>query len=259
MFNNATLIDTHAHFDNERFDSDRNMAYNRACAAAVKVQIIPAIHAKQWHKMRDVCQTYLNLYPAYGLHPIYLAQHKTEHLAQLEQWLIQENAIAVGECGLDFYLKELDVKQQIIFFTAQLEIAKKLNLPVILHARRAVDDVIKYIRRTPDLRGVVHSFVGSEQQARQLIDLGFYLGFGGTITYERAKRLHRLIQVLPLESILLETDAPDQPLSTHRGERNEPAYLPEVLHSIATLRQQPPELIADITTQNALQLFNIQL
>ncbi|MEK7991353.1 MAG: TatD family hydrolase [Thiotrichaceae bacterium] len=253
------LIDTHVHLDDMRFEHDRAAVYNRANAAQIKAHIIPAVRATQWHKTREVCQTYPNLYPAYGLHPIYLAQHKTEHLNQLEQWLAQEKAIAVGECGLDFYLKELDVKLQIDFLTAQLAIAQNLNLPVILHARRAVDEMIKYLRRTPNIRGVVHSFIGSEQQARQLIDLGFYLGFGGTLTYERAKRSHRLIQVLPLESILLETDAPDQPLSSHRGERNEPAYLPEVLHSIATLRQQPPELIANVTTQNAIRLFNIQL
>ncbi|MCV6639175.1 TatD family hydrolase [Candidatus Albibeggiatoa sp. nov. NOAA] len=253
------LIDTHIHFDDDSFDSDREAAYQRACDVGIKAHIVPAIHVNQWSKMREVCQTYPNLYPAYGLHPIFLTQHKSAHLTQLEQWIEQEKPIAVGECGLDFYLKYLDEEQQITFFTAQLDIAKNVDLPVILHARRSVDLVIKYIRRASPICGVVHSFVGSEQQAKQLIDLGFYLGFGGTITYERAKRLHRLIQALPLESILLETDAPDQPLSTHRGERNESSYLPEVLHTIASLRQQSPEDIAQITTNNAMQLFNFQL
>ena len=253
------LIDTHIHFDDDRFEPDRAQAYQRARAVSVTAQIVPAIHAAQWIQVHEVCQTYQGLFPAYGLHPMFLAQHQPAHIPMLEQWLSQEQVVAVGECGLDFYLKDLDRQAQIDFFTAQLAIAKNVNLPVIIHARKAVDHVLKYIRRMPQLRGVIHSFVGSEQQARQLIDLGFYIGFGGAVTYNRAQRLHKLVQVLPLESIVLETDAPDQPLATHRGERNEAAYLPEILHTIATLRQQSPEYIAEITTHNAKQLFNLTL
>lgn len=252
------LIDTHVHFDDASFDADRDAAYQRACAAQITMQIVPAIHAEQWVTMRDICRIYPHLYPAYGLHPMYLHRHQTAHLHQLEQWLEQENPVAVGECGLDFYVKTLDIKQQIQFFTAQLATAKSFDLPVIIHARRSVDEVIKYIRRAGAMRGVVHSFAGSEQQAKQLIDLGFYLGFGGTITYDRAKRLQRLLQTLPLNALLLETDSPDQPLSTHRGERNEPAYLTEVLQKMADLRQQSVETIAQATTQNAKRLFKIE-
>jgi TatD DNase family protein len=251
------LIDTHVHFDDASFDVDRDAAYQRACAVQIIMQIVPAIHAEQWATMRDICQAYPHLYPAYGLHPMYLQRHQTAHLHQLEQWLERENPVAVGECGLDFYVKTLDIKQQIQFFTAQLAIAKDFKLPVIIHARRSVDEVIKYIRRAGAMQGVIHSFAGSEQQAKQLIDLGFYLGFGGPITYDRAKRLQRLIQTLPLDALLLETDSPDQPLSTHRGERNEPAYLVEVLQKMANLRQQSVDTIAEATTQNAKRLFKI--
>lgn len=251
------LIDTHIHFDHPQFAPDRTQAYQRAQAANVVMQIVPALYATQWVQVQTVCHTFQQLFPAYGLHPMFLEQHQASHIAHLEQWLNQEQAVAVGECGLDFYLKHLDVPSQLEFFTAQLSIAKNMNLPVIIHARKSVDMVLKQLRHIPQLRGVIHSFVGSEQQARQLIDLGFYLGFGGAMTYARAQRLHKLVQVLPLESILLETDAPDQPLSTHRGERNEAAYLPEIVHTIATLRQQPPEQIALTTTCNAQRLFNL--
>ncbi len=253
------LIDTHVHFDDDSFNADRDAAYNRAVANQVQAQIVPAIHVGQWEQVRDVCRRYPHLYSAYGLHPIFLTQHRFDHLEQLQQWIESEKPIAVGECGLDFYLKQLDVKQQLDFFAAQLQIAKDFDLPVIIHARHAVDAVIKQIRLVAQSRGVVHSFAGSEQQANQLINLGFYLGFGGTITYERAKRLHRLVKVLPLDSILLETDSPDQPLATRRGQRNEPAYLIEVLQTIAQLRQQPCEQIAAATTKNAITLFNLTL
>jgi TatD DNase family protein len=178
-------------------------------------------------------------------------------LTQLAHWLAQEKPVAVGECGLDYYVKTLDKSQQDYFFTAQLQLAQETRLPVIIHARRSVEAVIQQVRRFKYLSGVVHSFAGSLQQAQHLIELGFYLSFGGPITYPGAHKLRKLVQVLPLEALLLETDAPDQPLATHRGERNEPAYLLEVLHTVATLRAQDPMDIAQATTRNALKLFNL--
>lgn len=250
------LVDSHVHLDDASFAADRLAVCQRAQAAGVKWQIIPAIDIVSWGRIKALTQEYTNLYAAYGLHPLYLQQHNLADLEQLPHWL-DNNAVAVGECGLDYYVPNLAKDTQITYFTAQLAIASQADLPLIIHARRAVDDVIKYIRRFSPLRGVVHSFVGSEQQAKQLCDLGFYLGFGGPITYPRAQRLRRLVQTLPLERILLETDAPDQPLSTRRGQRNEPAYLSEILIQIAKLRQQPAAEIATITTQNAINLFKL--
>ncbi|EIJ41128.1 hydrolase, TatD family [Beggiatoa alba B18LD] len=251
------LIDTHSHFDADEFTQDRAEAFARAQAVGVSMQIVPAVSFRGWETLRTVCNTYQGLYPAYGLHPMYLAEHQASHLTALTEWLHHESAIAVGECGLDYYVKGLDPAQQNYFFTAQLQIAVDQQLPVIIHARRAVETVIQQIRRFPRCRGVVHSFAGSEQQARQLLDLGFYLSFGGPITYPTAHKLRKLVQVLPLEGILLETDAPDQPLASHRGERNEPAYLLEVLTCIAELRQQSPAEIARITTRNTFELFGL--
>ncbi|NJN47641.1 MAG: TatD family hydrolase [Candidatus Competibacteraceae bacterium] len=249
------IVDSHCHFDAAEFDRDRDTAYQRACAAGVTAQVVPAICARLWPKLKTVTARYPSLYAAYGLHPMLLAEHRPDHLQQLADWLEHENPVAVGECGLDYFVPELDPHMQLDYFTAQLKLARDYALPVIIHARRAVDEVIKAIRRYPGLRGTVHSFSGSEQQARRLLDLGFLLSFGGPLSYPRANRLRTLIRALPLEALLLETDAPDQPGLLHRGERNEPAFITETLTVMAQLRDQDPAEIAKATATNAARLF----
>ena len=251
------LIDSHAHFDDSRFDEDREAALQRARDAGVEAQIIPAVKANWWPRIRDLCQNYTGLYPTYGLHPMYLADHQPAHLDELARWVEREQPVAIGECGLDFYIDNPQPEQQQIYFEGQLSLARDLGLPVIIHARRSVEEVINTLRRYPGLSGVLHSYSGSEQQARQLIDMGFYLSFGGPITYERAKRLHRLVANLPLSAMLLESDAPDQPGSEHRGERNEPAYLPEVLQTLVQLRDESPAAIAEASRENTRRLFRL--
>jgi TatD DNase family protein len=212
-----------------------------------------------FEKLRALCTAGNGLHPAWGLHPMYLAEHRPEHLHALRDWLSRERPAAVGECGLDFFVDGLDADTQRMYFVHQLELAREFDLPLILHARRAVEEVIATLRRIGGLRGVVHSFSGSEEQARQLWKLGFMIGLGGPITYERATRLRGIVATMPLEFLLLETDAPDQPLATHRGERNEPAYLSEVLATVATLRGENAQAIADATTRNACRLFGLSL
>ncbi len=167
------LIDSHCHFDADRFDPDRDAAYMRARAAGVAAQIVPAVSAALWSKVKAVTTAYPGLYPAYGLHPMCLDEHRPEHLIALAKWVEQARPAAIGECGLDYYIPGLDPAQQVVFFTEQLRIARAYDLPVIVHARRAVDHVIKYLRRFPGVHGVVHSFSGSEQQARRLLESGF--------------------------------------------------------------------------------------
>lgn len=249
------LVDSHCHLDVAEFDADRAGVLERARAAGVAHQVVPAIHAAGWPRLRDVCATDRGLHPAYGLHPVYLEMHSDTHLHALEDWLQREPAVAVGECGLDYYVEELDRERQQVLFDGQLALAQRFGLPVVVHARRAVDAVIAAIRRFPGVRGVVHSYAGSHEQARQLWDLGYLLGLGGPVTYERANRVRALAATMPLEHLLLETDAPDQPDAAHRGQRNEPARLPQILHTIATLRGEAPERIAEITTANAKTLF----
>jgi TatD DNase family protein len=249
------LVDSHSHFDAAEFDADRGAAHARAIAAGVTRQVVPAVDAAGWPKLRSICAELPGLFPVYGLHPMYLASHRPEHLGELREWIGRERPVAVGECGLDFFVEGLDAGAQQVYFEAQLQLAREFDLPVVVHARRAVDAVIAALRRVGGLRGVVHSFSGSAEQAAQLHKLGFLLGLGGPVTYDRANRLRTLVAAMPLEQLLLETDAPDQPGAGHRGERNEPAYLPEVLDVVAELRGMGREELAAATTANAERLF----
>jgi len=251
------VVDSHSHFDAAEFDADRAKAHARALAAGVMRQIVPAVDAAGWPKLKQVCAEFPGLFPAYGLHPMYLESHRPEHLRELREWIERERAVAVGECGLDFFVEDLDAEAQAFYFEGQLKLAREFGLPVIVHARRAVDAVIAAIRGIGGLRGVVHSFSGSAEQAAQLHKLGFLLGIGGPVTYDRANRLRKLVATIPLEQLLLETDAPDQPGAGHRGERNEPAYLPEVLDAVAGLRGMEPAELAAATTVNAERLFRL--
>lgn len=253
----ALLVDSHCHLDATEFDVDRDAVVARAVAAGVALQIVPAIALSGFEKLKRLCAANADLHPAYGLHPMYLAEHHPDHLETLRGWLRSERPIAVGECGLDFFVDGLDHEAQRMYFQGQLELAREFELPLILHARRAVDEVIASLRKVGGLRGVVHSFSGSEEQARQLWKLGFCLGIGGPVTYERAKRLRAIVAQMPIEYLLLETDAPDQPLDGHRGERNEPALLAEVLAHVAALRDEEPEAIGAATTQNVRRVFRL--
>lgn len=251
------LIDSHSHIDTAEFDGDRSSVLQRARAAGVTRQIVPAISLSGFAKLRDLCRGEAGLHPAYGLHPMYLDAHRPEHLSELADWLARERPVAVGECGLDYYLENLDRDAQQIYFERQLEFARELDLPVILHARRAFDEVAAAIRRIGGLRGVVHSFSGSEEQARQFWKLGFHLGIGGPVTYERANRLRGIVATMPIEWLLLETDSPDQPLARYRGQRNEPAHIVEVLNTVASLRDETRDVVAAATTANAVRLFGL--
>ncbi len=251
------LVDSHSHFDAAEFDRDRGAAYARARAAGVHDQVVPAVDAAGWPGLKAMCAQFPGLHAAYGLHPMYLDAHRPAHLRELRGWLERERPVAVGECGLDFFVDGLDRDTQQRYFDGQLQLAREFDLPVIVHARRAVEAVIAAIRKVGGLRGVIHSFPGSPEQAAQLHALGFLLGIGGPVTYERANRLRRLVASVPLEQLLLETDAPDQPDCTHRGERNEPAYLTHVLAVVSDLRGIAPDALAAATTANAERLFGL--
>jgi TatD DNase family protein len=251
------LVDSHSHFDVAEFDGDRAAALARARDAGVKRQILPAISVRGFEKLRALCAADCGLFPAYGLHPLFLADHEPAHLDELEKWIAREKPVAVGECGLDFYAADRDVDAQRIYFERQLQLAREHDLPLILHARRALDDVTAALRRAGELRGVVHSFSGSPEQAQQLWKLGFHIGIGGPITYERAHRLRNIVAAMPIEFLLLETDSPDQPLCGHQGHRNEPARLVDVCETIARLRGVVADEIAEATTRNCERLFGL--
>lgn len=248
-------VDTHVHIDVAEFDADRAQVIERARRAEVGRQLVPAIALSGFAKLAQVCRDFDGLLPAYGLHPIYLAEHRDEDLRELGDWLVRERAPAVGECGLDFFVDGLDRERQIRLFRAQLELARDLGRPVVVHARRAVDAVIAEFRRVGRLTGIVHSYSGSVEQARVLSKLGFLVGIGGPVTYPRSTRIHDLVRRLPLEQLLLETDSPDQPLCGRQGQRNEPALLVDVARHVAALRGVDTEVIARATTANFDRLF----
>ncbi len=250
------LTDSHAHIDDQGFAADRDAMFARASEAGVRHIVVPAVDQASWPRIAAICGAHPQAHPAYGLHPMYLAQHRPEHLDALVTQLRTHRAVAVGEIGLDFFVPDLDPERQRDYFHRQLRVARDFDLPVIVHARRAMDEVTSTMKRLGGLRGVVHSFSGSLQQAQRLWDIGFHIGIGGPVTHERAQRLRQVVASMPIEHLLLETDAPDQPGACHRGQRNEPAYITEVLDTIAQLRGESEASIAASTTANAQALFD---
>lgn len=251
------LIDSHSHLDAPEFDADRDAVVARAASLGVVAQIVPAVSAATFPALAALCRGRTDRFAAYGLHPMYLDQHADADVDVVRERLAVEPAVAVGECGLDFHVDGLDPERQRHLFDAQLRLAREFDLPLILHARRAVDEVILRLRRIGGLRGVVHSFGGSAEQARQLFQFGFHLGIGGPVTYARAQRLRGLVATMPIEHLLLESDAPDQPNASARGSRNEPAAIVEVAAVVAELRGTEVADIAAATTANAVRLFRL--
>ncbi|MCF6210860.1 MAG: TatD family hydrolase [Gammaproteobacteria bacterium] len=251
------LIDTHCHLDVAAFDTDRDTLLGRVRTAGVTRIVVPGITATAWEKLLALCANETGLYPALGLHPVFLNRHHPDDLQALETLIALHKPVAVGEIGLDFYLPGANREQQKALFKAQLHIAHKHDLPVLLHVRKAHDETLALLRKTGVCGGICHAFNGSLQQARQYIALGFKLGFGGMLTYERSHKLHRLARELPLETIVLESDAPDMPPVSHRSQRNSPEYLPETLQALTRLREEDIGTIAAQTTANAIELLKL--
>jgi len=253
---NMNLIDTHCHIDVSTFEADCGEVLSRARDAGVRAMVVPGVYKAGWARLLALCAAEKGLYPALGVHPMYLDNYQPEHLDELRQLVAEQRLVALGEIGLDYFVEGLDRDMQQEVFEAQLCIAAEADLPVLLHVRKAHDQVLSTLRRLKfSGGGIVHAFNGSRQQADIYLGLGFKLGFGGTLTYERAKRIRALAKELPLESIVLETDAPDLPPANHRGERNSPEYLPEVLTALAELRPESFNEIVAQTTKTALAVL----
>ena len=257
--NTPALIDSHVHIDDNRFEEDRLPVIQAARAANVIAQVLPAVSRQHWPRLKFLCSEHSDLFACYGLHPCFCDDHTLQDIDELAHWLARERPVAVGECGLDYFITDGDKAMQQRLFAAQLALAREFNLPIVIHARKAVEDVIRMIRASGHSRGVVHSFNGSASQANRLIDLGYKLSFGGAVTFTRASRLRKLFSELPLSAIMLETDAPDQPDTLHDNRRNQPAYLVDVWQNLSQLREEPPEQVAAITTQNTIELFRLPL
>lgn len=253
------LIDTHCHLDAAEFDGDRDMVAQHAYDAGVKFIVIPGVELVNFDAVLATCARHIFCLPALGFHPMYISQHRPEHLAALRTAIQKHKPVAVGEIGLDFFVPDLDHATQEFYFVEQLKIAKEFDLPVLLHIRRANDQVLKNLRHHKVKGGIAHAFNGSLQQAQEFIKLGFKLGFGGAMTYPRALNLHRLATELPLEAIVLETDAPDIPPAFAHKQRNSPEYLPQIAQVLAELRGMMPEATAAATTENAKQVLGLTI
>lgn len=251
------IIDSHCHLDLPVFDADRAQVLANARRLGVTGIVVPGIQAAGWPGLLALCAAQPDLYPALGLHPVLLQRHQAADLAELERRLAADRPLAVGEIGLDFFLPELDSRAQQQLFEAQLTLARDAGLPVLLHIRKAHDQVLAALRRIPVVGGIAHAFNGSLQQAERFIDLGFRLGFGGMLTFERSTRLRRLARELPLEALVLETDAPDMTVAAHRGQRNSPEYLPDCLAALAQARAAEPAQIAAATSANARTVLGL--
>jgi len=251
------LFDTHCHLDLDAFDPDRMQVLADARAAGVRHLLIPGTTRNHWDRLWTLCASDPALHPAVGLHPVLLGQHGKEDIGALEAFVKKQRPIAIGEIGLDHLVADLDRNGQQELLEGQLLVAEKHRLPIVLHVRKAHGQLLQTLKEFNLAGGICHAFNGSLQQARQYMEMGFKLGLGGMLTYENARKLHKLARELPLEGIVLETDAPDMSGSRHRYQRNSPAYLPETLQKLALLRHMPTRELAEITTANGKSVLGI--
>jgi len=252
------IIDTHCHIDFEAFNADRAQVLQEVRDVGLIGIVVPGTHQQGWENLLSICAAHDALYPAIGLHPMFLEHHQESDIEKLEQTIEQTRPVAIGEIGLDARDSALDMDKQQYYFEQQLVISQKNELPVILHILKTHYQTLSLLKKYPVTGGTVHAFNGSLQQAEQYIELGFKLGFGGMLTYERSSKLRKLASELPLESIVLETDAPDMTVFQHQYERNSPVYLPYCLQALAEVRNETPEVVAEQTTLNAKSVFNIK-
>ncbi|MWP62600.1 TatD family hydrolase [Gilliamella sp. Pas-s25] len=251
------FIDTHCHFDFPPFTDHLADSIAKIRQADIVGLIIPAVSANYFDTVLQLTDDYNEIYAALGLHPIY--QHTMVDLERLTDIVKTKpnKLIAIGEIGLDRYDLSIDWQQQLSFFRSQLALAKQFDLPVLIHSRKAHDIMYHELHRANlPCRGVIHGFSGSYQQAMQFVKLGYYIGVGGVISYERANKTRNTIAQLPLESLVLETDAPDMPLSGRQGQINRPEYIAEVFKILTQLRNESAEHIMHTILANTLTLFS---
>ena len=259
-------IDTHCHLDAPEFLSSLTRIIASAKEKNVRAILLPAVKVADTQNVQSLVSQYSNEIPGLvytlGIHPLYTNQTQESDLYLLEEHirkaLTDPRFVGIGEIGLDYFVEGLDPHKQEYFFHAQLDLAQKFELPVILHVRRSQDAILKALRRRKIPGGIAHAFNGSFQQAQQFIELGFKLGFGGAATYERALQIRRLIKELPLESIVTETDAPDIPPAWLKAENlafNEPAFLPRIVKELADIRGIGDAGFATQVWRNALHVL----
>lgn len=256
------FIDTHCHFDFPPFRGEEETSLARAAAGNVRHIIVPAVCADRFETVLGLGRRYAQLSAALGLHPLYIADHHEQDVERLAALLQQgrSDVAAVGEIGLDLFMEQPRLPQQIALLQSQLHLARRYDLPVILHSRRSHDQLARELKRASlPRRGVVHGFAGSLEQAQAFVRLGYCIGVGGTITYERAQKTRRTIAQLPLSCLLLETDAPDMPPAGYQGQPNRPERITQVFQALCELRPEAPADIAAAVFNNSKTLFSLPL
>lgn len=259
--NKAMFVDTHAHLYIEEFDEDRQSSIQKAIDLGVKHLFLPAIEQKYTLAMQATQAMFPeHVHLMMGLHPCYVKDNYLQELAHVEKELASQKYVAVGEIGIDLYWDTTTLKLQQAAFKTQINWAKQYDLPIVIHGRNSFDEIFELLEQSQDgsLRGVFHCFTGSLEQAQKTIDLGFKLGIGGVATFKHGK-IDQYLDQIPLEHILLETDAPYLAPVPYRGKRNESAYIPLIAQKLATIYGCSLQNIAQVTTHNALQLFKTQL
>jgi len=231
------MIDAHIHLDDKRFDACRKDMIREAKNAGIEKFITPAVQSSGFIKLKELSGQFNSILPCYGLHPYFVASHQKKDIELLDEWLGNNKSYALGECGLDFYLKELDQQKQLYYFQAQIELAKKNNLPLILHARGAIDAILNCLKNANYFNAMIHSYNGSIQQTKNLLNYGVKFSFGGAICHPRAHKLHKLIKYCPTDSLMFETDAPDQNLYPDFKELNLPINLIKIISFYADITQ----------------------
>ena len=255
------LYDTHCHLDFSAFDKDRSQVVAGAQRVGVERFMLLGITEQQWSNLIKLCDDFS---PAFrfslGLHPYFIHQHQSTHINALASCFeslsdsARARCQAIGEIGLDATCEQPKLQKALL--DQQLVLAKNYQLPVILHHRKTLDELLKSVREKRVEHGVIHAFSGSYEQAAAWVDQGFKLGIGGTITYERAKKTRDAIQRIGVEHLVLETDAPDMPLCGYQGRRNEPKRVAQVLESLAKLLETSTEAISPVLWKNSTALFN---
>lgn len=251
------MIDSHCHFDFPNFDKNRVAIWQNCQTLGVQKLIIPGIHEKQWQQAYSLCQEFTGMYSACGLHPFFIRKEEPQNLRKAIIRFVEQHpaVIAIGECGLDKHI-EISLDRQIALLRTQITCANELQLPLILHVRGYHNELIQLLKREKPLYGgVIHAFSGSLELAQTYWDLGFYLGVSGTITYPRASKTRNALAAMPLESLLLETDAPDMPLHGQQGHDNSPENLIIIAKCLAELKGIALEEVIQQTSANCNQLF----
>lgn len=249
--------DTHCHLNHPDFASDVAQVWNRAREAGVRYAIVVGYDLVSSESAVQVAAQFEGCWASVGIHPHDALQYNENALSRLQQLTSQPRVVALGEIGLDYYrnLSPADVQQRA--FEEQLQLAVQLRLPVVIHCRDAYDHLLEIVSRYP-LRGVLHCFSGDLHHAQRAVEIGWYLGIGGVVTFKNAHTLREVVQQTPMENLLLETDAPYLAPMPYRGKRNEPAYIPLIAQMVASLKNLPIEELATVTTQNAHRLFSLE-